>query len=361
MNTARQVLLNPFSALRACLRSVVGIDFDYCPPGTFGLDFQYGYEVYPSNIPHRPIKTSPFSCPTVQFFNIDCAVFLYEFTSGLIMKISSLVSDFFVFFRNEYLCFLSTVGTFCFNGKPLLMISQYILGFFEEARVLHFNTVGLCQKTLATHINTNFLFIFSEDGWLNSITNEGYEPLSCRLAGYNDFFYFSFDRSRKFYLKFTKTRNNNIFSFNCPSASIFSKGKRVISFRFFKSWETIFTAKEKLIAFIKSFNDILKNVSVNFLVFREGMAEFCNLSHLFEFGNGSSMIFICFDTLFEGKVIKKTAGFKPLFGLGQGKTISINTILKNFFHCHSIQDNYIRKPVRSQEKRRIDRWQDWIS
>jgi len=343
MGTNRQRFFNLLTTLRAVLRRVTGVNFDYLSSSFFRFVRKEFKEFSPACVSNTLTQMPvPYHAFNIQCFNIDGLISSYIEISYFVQKIFSLIHYFFVSLGYKDLCLASSVGTSYLAGKCSLSSSQDSFRLPEEFRVINTSSRGVNEKFLDADINPDFGYSFRDILGRHIITGEAHKPLAGRGTPDCDGFDIPLNRPGQEEFELADTGNIQVPSFNLPSGLLQSEG--IISVFSPEPGESglfayiLAPAKEGVKSTIETLQNILQDLRSNFKL-RKFLFKSRKLSLLSYTRNRFAILPVNIDFLLKSQIIECAAYFEPLKAISLSLFIYYGSVLEcssHFLVCASI-------------------------
>ena len=341
MNTYIKSFGNQRTALRAYLRCVLGIDFDYSSASFFRFASEDFKESKPCHISHALVQASVFGCPRLHVFVTDRVVGIYVSSGDFVMKIKTLVRDFFVKVCKDCFCFISSVGSFNLFRKFLLQGCEPLLRSVEPSRIVNLVASRICQETFAPDIDSNRLINWIKFILRHVVARKGYIPLTGISSSDVDCLDLGSlrDLSMQFKFQCAEFVYDESRSIQAPP-SLFER-KRIVPVKSFESRETSRLAsfdslKERLVCLVQAFKNFLQRLRRYFFELRVRLFQVGKLLDLSIARDRSFMRFPNTNLLRQTEIIGLPTKFKNFQKISFGFLIHVRSVFVCFSHARSL-------------------------
>ena len=329
-----QILLNNFTATRAGLGGVLGIDLDYRSAGPFCLVGQEAKELCPRCVVDILVQNSEIIFNhffRLKFFDVDVSEFIDYLSGEFMLKVSSLVTDSFV----KASKFLSHVLA-ALPGISALRFFEFRFGLLKIFGIVDFPAIGHDGKSLDSDVDSDFLFGSGKDVLRNIVAGKrGDEPAVLSL--YRDCFDRSFDVPVKPYPDGADILNVELPFFQFNSISVGREGDRVKIIPAFESWKTgpvsfFHAAKECLERLVQTPENILRSGIVKLSNSFVKATDFLKRIGLVVITDRLAPLFPADDPLLKGVIVQKTSRIEKTVKLSFLSLVGKQPVFKGLPH-----------------------------
>lgn len=269
MPAFREVFWNDRSAPGAYLACVPGVNQYHPPTGFFRLVCEDAEKIPPTCIGDTLGKTVVLDhVLDMKTFCYDCAVFVDEFARQLVVKVAADVSHLQMFSVQERGSLPAPAAALLPTGYLLLGFNQARFGLPQKAGVVNELTIGGRQKRLQPHIDANDVGTWNKRHAFR-VTREYGVPLA-RLSFQGECFDLAGDRPVQ--LDFERAYLREDKPVFCQPETRLGICEAVIAVETLETGIPGLTKRgpvvESLECLIYAMNDVLKNLGIDFVVFR---------------------------------------------------------------------------------------------
>jgi hypothetical protein len=327
------------------LASIIWIYFNQLLISVFNFITQHSKKRTPTNILDLFTQKSFRQAQKIQLFYDNNIVFFDKLSRKFMLKINSAI--FYLLMKHTEFKngFFSIFRAFLFPINTSLFSTKFFERRFIEFEIFHLCTVRKRDEIFNSCVNTNMFTCFWQWGF-RCFNRKNCKPLSTLIL-YCQSFDLTFNPPRK-------------FKFHC---SDFGKGKpisrqrksslgvaeRIKSIYSFKTRITYFliylyTIEEICKRSIKTFQNILQNLTINFFIIRVILFNFRKLLTLGVIINFNLIYAKSVPPFLKCRIIKKPAKLESFYKLNLNRFIRFaNTKLKSSFNnCFGHNKNLIR-------------------